>query len=74
MPIYEYVCEKCGAQSEILVKSIGEEVTCPKCGGRELKKLLSTFSARGGEGENRHSGSCCSCCPSGPSCPSARKP
>jgi putative FmdB family regulatory protein len=44
MPIYEYVCAKCGKQLEILQKfSDKPKTVCPVCKG-ELKKLISNSS------------------------------
>ena len=46
MPLYEYRCGKCGSVSEHLVRSSGEKPeACPKCGGRDLEKQFSSFSA-----------------------------
>jgi len=48
MPIYEYRCQECGEKFEKLVRfstSISE-IECPKCGGRNVGKLISAFSAR----------------------------
>jgi putative FmdB family regulatory protein len=41
MPIYEYVCGKCGKRTEV-IQRIGEAPlrVCPHCGGR-LKKAIS---------------------------------
>ena len=41
MPIYEYVCQKCGKKTEA-IQRIGESPlrVCPHCGGR-LKKAIS---------------------------------
>ena len=41
MPIYEYSCQACGAEIEVLHKG-GDPLKkkCPKCGGR-LKKRVS---------------------------------
>jgi putative FmdB family regulatory protein len=45
MPIFEYKCAKCGHVMEVLQKSRAAETpTCAKCGGSELKKLLSGFA------------------------------
>jgi putative FmdB family regulatory protein len=42
MPIYEYRCESCGKQHEILQKvSDGPPRSCPSCGKRKLKRLMS---------------------------------
>lgn len=45
MPIFEFKCAKCGHVMEVLQKSrTGETPTCEKCGGSDLKKLLSGFA------------------------------
>ena len=42
MPIYEYRCENCGEQVEVLVRSgVNASPACPSCGGLQLKRLLS---------------------------------
>ena len=42
MPIYEYKCEECGFQTEMLQKiSDPPAITCPACGADSLKKLVS---------------------------------
>jgi putative FmdB family regulatory protein len=44
MPIYEYVCEKCGSQIEILQKvSDAPLKRCQKCRGK-LEKIISRTS------------------------------
>jgi len=45
MPIYEYRYLECEERFEKLVHSMNSalEVKCSKCGGRRIKKLLSTF-------------------------------
>lgn len=45
MPIYEYTCETCAEAFEALVRAKSTRVTCPKCGGKRVKKGFSTFSA-----------------------------
>jgi putative FmdB family regulatory protein len=52
MPIYEFHCEKCGRDSEILVRSSDWSGTkCPHCGSSRLDKKFSTFaSANAGQG------------------------
>jgi putative FmdB family regulatory protein len=43
MPIYEYQCEKCDCSFELLTVSSKEKnVSCPKCGTDQVKRLLST--------------------------------
>ena len=42
MPIYEYTCEKCNCDFEMLVTSTDDRhVTCPKCDSNQVNKLLS---------------------------------
>ena len=42
MPIYEYKCQECGFQTEMLQKiSDPPAVNCPACGADSLKKLVS---------------------------------
>lgn len=56
MPIYEFHCEKCGRDSEVLVRSADWNGTkCPHCGSSKLDKKFSTFAAAGGGSD---SGSC----------------
>jgi putative FmdB family regulatory protein len=53
MPIYEFHCEKCGRDSEILVRSSNWDGTkCPHCGSSELDKKFSTFAAAGSGGDS----------------------
>lgn len=44
MPLFEYICEKCNAQSEVLVLG-STRPKCPECGSVRLKKLASVFAA-----------------------------
>jgi putative FmdB family regulatory protein len=53
MPIYEFHCEACRKDSELLVRSSRWKGTkCPHCGSTKLEKKLSTFAAapQGGGG------------------------
>jgi len=45
MPIYEYVCDRCGHKFEgmCVVDARDDPVLCPKC-GRLARRLLSKFS------------------------------
>ena len=46
MPIYEFHCEKCNQDSEILVRSTQWKGTpCPHCGSTKLTKSLSVFAS-----------------------------
>jgi len=45
MPIYEYRCEDCGTQFEELTLSRNDaKVSCQKCSGQRVTRLLSTFA------------------------------
>lgn len=74
MPIYEFHCEKCKKDSEILVRSSKWKGTkCPHCGSDRLEKKLSVFAssvAAGGAPEmpacGMNPGSCGGCCGGGP--------
>lgn len=75
MPIYEFHCAACEADSEILVRSSDWKGTqCPKCGSTRLQKKLSVFASSGGGGAESSAGaecsgtpkSCMRCCGGGP--------
>jgi putative FmdB family regulatory protein len=46
MPVYEYHCDKCDREVTLTL-TISEhekgQIKCPKCGGKALRRLLSTF-------------------------------
>ena len=44
MPIYEYICEDCGARYEQIVMSRGQKISCPKCSSSSHTLQLSVFS------------------------------
>lgn len=48
MPIFEFICQECGAPFEELLRSadVISEVCCPECGSKRVKKRISTFAAR----------------------------
>jgi len=60
MPIYEFECEDCGHRFETLVFSSNEKVSCPKCKGTHLKRLISAcgFNVGGGSGTTISKSSC----------------
>ena len=46
MPIYEFHCDKCDQDSEILVRTTEWQGTkCPNCGSAKLRKKLSVFAS-----------------------------
>jgi putative FmdB family regulatory protein len=61
MPIFNYRCSDCDNEFEILSMPGDSEVECSNCGGKNLKKIFSSFdfnmkeSAAGG---NCPSGGC----------------
>ena len=69
MPVYTYKCKKCGAEFDILHKSVETmgKVACEKCGSSSVEKMLSAFSVSNGHGGalNNIPSSCPSCCSGG---------
>jgi putative FmdB family regulatory protein len=63
MPIYEFVCRSCGLRFEALVR-LGKdgEVGCQACGGKEVRKLVSSFGIGGGGSRLKESSAGCSTC------------
>ncbi|MFW6131283.1 MAG: FmdB family zinc ribbon protein [Candidatus Aminicenantaceae bacterium] len=63
MPIYEYICKKCGKHFECLV-SIGNEniVSCTHCNSKDIQKKFSSFGIGGKNSRiNQTSSSCTTC-------------
>jgi len=46
MPIYDYECAKCGLIFEAIVGTGEDPPTCPDCGSRESKKLITASAFR----------------------------
>ncbi|MFK5892392.1 MAG: zinc ribbon domain-containing protein [Pseudomonadota bacterium] len=47
MPIYEYQCQACDHEFEVLQKMSEDKLTdCPECNKPELKKLISAAAFR----------------------------
>jgi putative FmdB family regulatory protein len=46
MPIYEYRCLDCGRYQSVLVRTYSDptDLTCPRCQGTHLRKLISRFA------------------------------
>jgi len=44
MPMYEYVCEKCGEKFEKLVLSPATRIACPRCGSTACERIYSSFA------------------------------
>ena len=47
MPLYEYACQSCEKQFEVLVRA-SETPECPACHGTALERRFSVFAARTG--------------------------
>ena len=46
MPIYEYECKNCGERFQVFLLA-GEDdgkMACPRCGARDVQKVISLFS------------------------------
>jgi putative FmdB family regulatory protein len=45
MPIYEYICTACNERFSLLrnVTSNEDDLRCPSCSGRKVKKVMSSF-------------------------------
>lgn len=49
MPIYEFDCHECGKPFETLVLGFStENVRCPECDSKDIKKKISAFAVKGG--------------------------
>ena len=61
MPIYEYKCNQCGEDLEMLV--FGKKtVDCPKCSSQDIKKKMSSFGMSGVDKPFASSSSGCTSC------------
>ena len=43
MPLYDYICSKCGHEFEALVRT-GDVPSCAECGSTELERQLTNFA------------------------------
>lgn len=41
MPIYEYMCDRCGHEFEVLLRTSEEKPACPACNAQQLTRKLS---------------------------------
>lgn len=63
MPLFEYECQSCHHQFELLVRE-STTFECPACQGRELTRQLSVFAVSAGSRSTpapRAMGPCGSC-------------
>ena len=61
MPIFEFNCDSCDTEFEILVQSKGE-ISCPDCSSTNLTKRFSTFATSGQETALRDQPGPCGTC------------
>jgi len=70
MPLFEFHCDRCGIDfDELVSRDKIVSVECPKCGGSDVERKLSVFSARSTAAQAApSSGSACGRCgdPDGP--------
>ncbi|PKN17278.1 MAG: FmdB family transcriptional regulator [Deltaproteobacteria bacterium HGW-Deltaproteobacteria-6] len=71
MPIYEYQCDKCKKQFEVVTLSLSEKpkAVCPKCKSKKTSKIISRVG-KGKYGALRSGGSVSSSAPSSSGCSS----
>lgn len=64
MPIYEYICGDCQQRFEHFFRSRQEnqEVACTHCGGRNIRRIFSTFGVGGDRGADGSSSETCGTC------------
>ncbi len=58
MPIYEYTCNACNEIFALLkfTNTDEQDTACPKCGSRDIKKMLSPFSCSSSSDSESSSG------------------
>lgn len=64
MPIYEYACQGCGQEFELLVRS-DTVPACPQCHATQLEKKLSVFATSATESQAAPPAGGCGACPAG---------
>ncbi|MGE0760234.1 MAG: zinc ribbon domain-containing protein [Pirellulaceae bacterium] len=47
MPLYEYICNRCQDEFELLVRG-QERPACPQCGSQSLRQQLSVVAVHSG--------------------------
>ncbi len=57
MPIYEFICQDCQAEVELLVRS-QDKPECPKCQSKRLERQLSVISSPTTSGSQSQPESC----------------
>lgn len=69
MPIYEYRCDDCTDRFDLLVRSSADadKAECPRCHGKKVARLLSTFAVGAAQPSSNGGGGMCQsvCAPAG---------
>lgn len=54
MPVFEYRCQSCDRRFSWLQGVVGDqaEPTCPHCGGRDIRRLISRFAVNRSEDDD----------------------
>lgn len=60
MPIYEFSCNKCKADFELLIRG-SMKPQCPECKSVDVRKKLSLFGMGGGSKQSSSGHSCSGC-------------
>ena len=48
MPLFEFMCVRCGNHFEQLVRGSGtQEIVCPRCKSNTVQKQMSSFAVKG---------------------------
>ncbi|SHI81193.1 putative regulatory protein, FmdB family [Desulfatibacillum alkenivorans DSM 16219] len=72
MPVFEFQCQDCGSQFELLIFNSDESPKCGSCGSQNLKKLLSAHSSFAGASTGAMPGpgdtACCGSAPGHAGC------
>lgn len=50
MPIYEFKCEGCNKKVSVFLRNPDARPVCPLCGGKTLKRLVSSFAYHSASG------------------------
>lgn len=62
MPLFEFKCENCENTFEELLSDKSEQVRCPNCNSKNVKRMMSTFGTNL-SGKTNAAGSGASCGP-----------
>jgi putative FmdB family regulatory protein len=67
MPIYEYVCQDCGSQFELIrrMKEADTPIDCQACHSQHVNRMISVFVAKSGERTVAGGGGGCAGCGGG---------